>query len=102
MDIATKYYHWLWGDNQLRPDKPNYIINLEHQIVIQFDHELAMFADYEVFRNHVIKVHFLSGANYPEDQKEQLITDAYNYLAFEERQLEEDNLGTRDADEFGV
>jgi len=37
MDIADQYFHWLWGDNQLRPDNPNYLINLEHGIIIRFD-----------------------------------------------------------------
>ena len=92
MDIADQYFHWLWGDNQLRPDKPNYLINLEHGIIIRFDYELAMFAGYDEFVNHISQINWLPGYNHDEESKEFLITEAWNYLCFEERQLEEDNL----------
>jgi len=92
MDIAEQYYHWLWGDNQLRKDKPNYLINLEHGIIIQLDYVLAMFAEYEVFVNHISHINWLPGYDQDEETKENLITEAWNYLCFEERQLEEDNL----------
>lgn len=90
MDISEKYFHWIWGENTLRDDNPEYLINLEIGISIQFDSELGMFATYEEFFNGIADIQFFYG-NRPEQNKlDSILTDAWNYLALEERNLKGD------------
>lgn len=90
MDKLKKYFHWVWGDNNIRPDNPHYLINLEIGISIRFNYAESIFADYDDFYNGIADVQFLFGER-PNDKKlEYILTDAYNFLCIEERLLEAD------------
>lgn len=90
MNISKKYYHWLWGDNNIRNDKPNYLINLEIGVAIKFDYSDSMYADYDDFYNGIADVQFLYGKRPNNFKIETILTDAYNFICIEERLLEMD------------
>lgn len=90
-ELGKKYFHWLWGENHLREDEPNYLINLEHSVSIRFDYADALGVSFEQFRNKIADVQFLSGRR-PEPQRvEDILIEAWNYLCHEENLLDETN-----------
>ena len=68
MDLEKIYFHWLWGDNNIRNDRPNYLINLEYGVSIRFDYSKAMFIDYDTFYENIADIQFLSGKR-PDKEK---------------------------------
>ena len=83
-----KYFHWIWGENKLREDSPEYLINLEIGVSIRFDSSLAMFASFEEFYKEIADVQFIYER--PSDaQVERVLIEAWNYLALEEQKLDE-------------
>ncbi len=85
---CSNYYHWLWGNNNLRPDRPNYLINLEYGVSIQFAED-AQYADWEEFYASAADIQFLTGERPDQEQVEILMIEAWNFLCLEERLLEE-------------
>lgn len=96
--LHEKYLHWLWGENQLRDDKPEYLINLEYGVSIRFDLVGAFGASFEDFYDSIADIQFLTGARPDKAILDALMIDAWNYLALEERQLEEDISGMKEED----
>jgi len=43
---TDNYDQWLWGENTLREDNPEYLIKLEIGVSIRFNSSIAMYADY--------------------------------------------------------
>ena len=90
MSIEQKYYHWIWGENKLRSDAPNYLINLEIGVSIKFDSDLSMFSDYETFYESLADVQFFYGKRPSKSEIENILTEAWNYLCLEEQKLKND------------
>lgn len=89
--LEKQFYHWCWGENHIRKDKPNYLINLEIGLVIRFTYDNeAMFSDFDFFVDNVIDVQFWSGNRPDPEELHNLLVDAYNFLGLEERILEND------------
>ncbi len=82
------YFHWLWGDNILREDEPNYLVNLEHGVSIRFDYGDSYYASYEDFYGSIADVQFLGGKRPDGDTMEFLFTEAWNFLALSEGEQE--------------
>lgn len=89
MSLHETYFHWLWGENKLREDEPEYLVNLEYGVSIRFDMGDAYSASFEEFYESIADVQFLSGERPSDEKLEELLTDAWNYLCHEERKLEE-------------
>ena len=53
---TDNYDHWLWGENTLREDNPEYLINLEIGVSIRFNSSIAVYANYEEFYNGIADV----------------------------------------------
>ena len=49
-----------------------------------------MYADYEEFYKGIADVQFLYGERPDEDEVNRILTEGWNYLALEERKLDED------------
>ena len=49
-----------------------------------------MYADYEEFYNGIANVQFLYSERSGEDEVNRILTEDWNYLALEERKLDED------------
>ena len=56
--MSEKYYHWIWGENILRDDEPNYLINLEIGVSIRFDFAAGYMIDFETFFDSIADVQF--------------------------------------------
>lgn len=99
MSLHDQYFHWVWGENRLRHDKPEYLINLEHGLSIRFELGDAMYATFDEFVDGIADIQFLTGERPDTEELDDILTDAWNYLGYEERQLERDVEGMKD-DEF--
>ena len=86
----TNYDHELWDENTLREDNPEYLINIEIGVSFRFNSSIAMYADYEEFYNGIANVQFLYSERSGEDEVNRILTEDWNYLALEERKLDED------------
>ena len=82
------YFHWLWGENILRADEPNYLVNLEHSVSIRFDYAHSYFASYEDFFESIADVQFFTNERPDEDTLAILLTEAWNFLALSEQEEE--------------
>lgn len=99
MSLSKKYFHWLFGENILRDDKPTYLINLEIGVSIRFDYDEAFFIDYEAFFNNVADVQFIYGSRPDDEEIQVILTDAWNFLCHVERE-EENLMSELDNDDF--
>ena len=90
MDLEKVYFHWFWGDNNIRQERPNYLANMDIGVCIKFDYGDGMFASYEDFFENIADVQFVHGDRPGEDEVERILTEAWNFLGIEERILEGD------------
>jgi len=81
--------HWLWGENKLREDKPEYLINLDVGVSIRYDPSLSTLASYEEFYDSIADIQFLSGVRPSPIEVEKIKVEAWNYLIKEEEKLDE-------------
>lgn len=100
MSKHNDYFHWIYGENRLRDDKPNYLINLEIGISIRFDDSLAYFSDYDTFYNSIADVQFFMNTRPGEERLEEILTEAWNFMVLEDRQLEEDCENMEDEEDY--
>ena len=101
MDIATRYYHWIWGQNLVREDGPSYLINLEIGVCIRYqDNEDSLHADFDTFFREIADIQFFYGERPDMEEVENILAEAWNYLCYEERILEEDISQINNDDEF--
>ena len=89
-NIQEKYFHWVWGENKIREDEPTYLINLEILVSIRFDYSEGMFASYDDFYNKIADIQFLNGQRPNDNRLNEILTEAWNYMAIEERILDND------------
>jgi hypothetical protein len=88
--LEKHFYHWVFGENRIRTDQPTYLINLEFGLSIKFNYADAMFSDYEDFYNRIADIQFLTAVHPSGQELESILIDAYNYLAIEDRILDDD------------
>ena len=50
----ANYDHWLWGENTLREDNPEYLINLEIGVSIRFNSSIAIMNTYLVISDRLV------------------------------------------------
>lgn len=86
------YKHYVWGENNISQDKQQtYIIKLDHPpCSIRFDYSQGMFAEFEDFYNNIADVQFFTGERPSEKKVQMILIDAWNFMALEERRLDED------------
>ncbi len=86
------YLHFVWGENNIsQPGQQTYIIKLDPPAVsIRFDYAQGMFASFEEFYENIADVQFLTGERPDEEEVESILIDAWNFMALEERRLDED------------
>ena len=91
MKIIESHKHWYWCENrQCFPDE-EFLIHLnEPRCFIRFDSKHAMLASYQEFYKSIAHIEWLDGQVPDDELKEQTLTEAWNFLAMEERILEGD------------
>lgn len=86
------YKHFVWGENNISQDvQQTYIIKLNFPACsIRFDYSKGMFANFEEFYDHVSDVQFFTGDRPDDEEVNSILIDAWNFMALEERRLDED------------
>lgn len=59
-------------------------------VSIRFDYSEGMFANYDDFYNKIADVQFLNGKRPNNKVLNEILTEAWNYMAIEERILDDD------------
>lgn len=86
-----RYVSFFLAENRITHPEYEYIIHLaEPRCFIKYRVRLAMFAGYDEFYDSIAEVQWLDGQAPDADIREQLLTDAWNYLCIEERILDAD------------
>lgn len=90
MDKIEAHKHFFLGENkQWFPDEEFIVHMAEPRCFIRFSVELAMFSDFDNFYKNIAQVQWIDGKPSLELQRETLV-NAWNFLAIEERILEDD------------
>lgn len=94
------YLHYVWGENNIStPEQQTYIIKLDHPACsIRFNYSKGMFVSFEEFYEQIADVQFFTGDRPDEDEVERILTDAWNFMALEERKLDDDLESMEDDD----
>lgn len=87
--IEAHKHYWLGENKQCHPEHEIIIRLADPRVFIKYRVDLAMFADYEEFIEHIAEVQWIDGK--PDKfTQEKILTEAWNFLCIEERILEED------------
>lgn len=85
------YSSFFLAENKITHPEYEYIIHLaEPRCFIKYKVELAMFAKYDEFINNIAEIQWLDGYPPSTEEQDEVLTNAWNYLAIEERILEDD------------
>lgn len=83
------YKHYVIGENKLCFPDHEYIIKLDFpRVYIKYKLTEAYFADYDEFYNGITEVQWLDGDKPSKEKQEEILINAYNFLAIDERLLE--------------
>ena len=90
MKKVEAHKHFFLGENKQHFPDEEFIVHMaEPRCFIRFSVELAMFADFDAFYNSIAEVQWIDGKPSEEVARETLV-NAWNFLAIEERILEND------------
>lgn len=90
--------HWYYGENLFLKENNNALFNLKLGVMIMFEFETAMFADYEEFTESIAQIEFFTGDR--PDDVEPILIEAWNFMVLHdqeeerlaiERELDEDD-----------
>lgn len=82
--------HFFLGENKQWFPEEEFIVHMaDPRCFIRFNNELAMFADFDAFVNNIANIQWIDGKPNQRDI-DRVLTDAWNFLAIEERILEND------------
>lgn len=91
-DTPEEYAAFFLSENNVTHPDYEYIIHLdEPRCFIKFRNDLAMFASFEEFYGSIAEVQWLDGKRPDKHTEETLLTKAWNFLAIEERILEDED-----------
>jgi hypothetical protein len=95
-----QYAAFFIAENKITHPEYEYIIHLaEPRCMIKYKLGQAYFAKYDEFYDNIAEVQWLDGTAPDKYAQEKLLVNAWNYLAIEERILEDDT-EAMDDDEF--
>ncbi len=100
MKKVEEHRHFFLGENkQWFPDEEFIVHMADPRCFIRFSNELAMFASYDEFYDGIAEVQWIDGK--PSDKLiEKVLTNAWNFLAIEERILEDDIAEMEEFEDF--
>lgn len=88
--IESHKYWWIGENHQWYPEE-EVLIHLNFpRCFIRYNVGDAFFAEFEDFYNNIAEVQWIDGERPSKDEQDRILTDAWNFLAIEERILEED------------
>lgn len=91
MKKFENHKHYWWGENHQHHDGEESIIKLSFpRVFIRYRLNEGYFADFDDFFNNIAEVQWIDGEKPTEKVQQQIFEEAWNFLAIEERLLEED------------
>lgn len=91
MKPIDAHKHYWWGENHQHFDGEETIIKMSYpRVFIRYKLSDAYFADFDEFYNSIAEVQWFDGDEVSEKKKMEIFIEAWNFLAIEERLLEED------------
>ena len=91
MDKIEAHKHWWWGENKQWFPEDETLIRMDFpRCFIRYNLGDAYFASFEEFYESIAEVQWMDGEKPSKRVQEQIMTEAWNFLAIEERLLEED------------
>lgn len=89
--MNDQYKHFLIGENRLCHPGYEYILKLdEPRLYIKYKLKQGYFADYDEFFSSIAEVQWLDSPPPTPEEKEQILSDAWDFLALDEELLDSD------------
>lgn len=91
MNIPEKFRNYFWGENKLFFPDEEFVIKLDYpRVFVRFDVGDAYFASFDEFIESIAEIQYLDGERPSENENQKIMVDIWNYIALEERMLEND------------
>lgn len=93
MKIPEKFKNFFWGENKLFFPDEEFVIKLSYpRVLVRYNVGDSYFANFEDFVGNIVQIQYLDGAKekLPELEHRALLINIWNYIAIEERLLEQD------------
>lgn len=91
MKKFEEHKHYWWGENHQHHHGEETIIKMSFpRCFIRYKLNDAYFASYEEFYGNIAEVQWFDGDKPSEKEQERIMMEAWNFLAIEERLLQED------------
>lgn len=91
--------HYWWGENHQHFDGEETIIKMSYpRVFIRYKVGEAYFSSFEDFFSSIAEVQWFDGDEVSESKKQEIFVEAWNFLAIEERLLEDDLQDIEDED----
>jgi len=90
MNIPDKFKNFFWGENKLFFPDEEFVIKLSYpRVFVRYNIADSM-TDFNSFIHEIVEIQYLDGERPSEREQKEILTDIWNYIALEERQLEDD------------
>lgn len=94
-----EFKHYVWGENRVVFPDYEFIIKLtEPRVYIKYKLSEAYFSNFEEFYKSIAEVQWIDGVRPSEAEQKVILINMWNYLALEERLLEQDLENMEDDD----
>ena len=93
MKLPEKFKNFFWVENKLFFPEEEFVIKLSYpRVFVRYNVGDSYFASFEDFYDSIAEVQYLDGEKEKPSKEEQasILIDIWNYIALEERQLEND------------
>lgn len=93
MKTPEKYKNYFWGENRLFFPDEYFVIKLDFpRVFVRYNAAESYGVDYNEWKRNIVEIQYIEGDR-PDDpiEHDQILTDIWNYIALEERKLEEDS-----------
>lgn len=91
MKKVEEHKHWWWGENKQWHSEEETLIKLSFpRCFIRYNIGEAYFSSFEDFYGNIAEVQWLDGEKPSKKVQTEIFIEAWNFLAIEERLLEED------------
>lgn len=96
-----QYKNYRIGENKLCYPQHEFILKTDApRLEIKYKLKYTMFDDFDDFYLHVEEVNWLDGVEPDANEREEILINAYNFLALDEQLLQWDIDDINDLDEF--
>lgn len=102
MKKIEAHKHWWLGENKQHfPEQESLVRLADPRVFIRYNVADAYFSTFEQFYLSIAEVQWIDGKPSKRDEQEKILIEAWNFLAIEERLLEEDMRDIENDHEFG-